>query len=214
MPKNLKHIKTIIFDFDGTIADTMKLGVEISNSLSERFGYKRIKNDNDLDFYRNQSTQDALKAIGISLFQLPFIARSFRQNLNKKLDELCPIEGISEVLLRLSKDYTLGIVTSNSEKNIDQFLRKHGLTQHFKFRSTGIRLFNKSTSIKSLIRKHAFDKKSVLVIGDETRDIEAARKCELMIVSVSWGFHSFDLLRKHRPDQLVSAPKELLNLLL
>jgi len=214
MSNDLKHIKTIIFDFDGTIADTMKLGVEISNSLSDRFGYKKIRNNRELDFYRNQSTQEALKAIGISLVKLPFVARSFRQNLTKKLDELCPIEGISEVLSRLAQDYTLGIVTSNSEKNINLFLAKYGLDQYFQFRYTGIRLFNKSTSIKSLLKKYAFDKSSVLVIGDETRDIEAARKCQLTIVSVSWGFHTSDLLRKHCPDELVNKPKDLLNLLL
>ncbi|MEL7005619.1 MAG: HAD-IA family hydrolase, partial [Bacteroidota bacterium] len=137
-----------------------------------------------------------------------------RQNLTKKLDDLCPIEGIDHVLSRLAKDYTLGIVTSNSERNINLFLKKYGLDEHFRFQYTGIKLFNKSTSIKALLKKYAFDKNSVLVVGDETRDIEAARKCKLSIVSVSWGFHTSDLLRKHNPDKLVNQPKDLLDLLL
>ena len=213
MSKGLKNTKTIIFDFDGTIADTMTLGVEISNHLSDRFGYKKINSNADLDFYRNQSTQDALKAIGISLVKLPFVARSFRQNLSKKIDELQPVDGICDVLSKLSKEYTLGIVTSNSERNIDAFLKKHFLEGYFKFRSTGIQLFRKSTSIKSMIRKYQLERDDVIVIGDETRDIEAARKCKLRIVSVSWGFHSSALLSKHQPDQLISTPKDLLNLL-
>lgn len=213
MSKGLQHTKTIIFDFDGTIADTMKLGVEISNELSERYGYKKIHNEDDLNFYRNQTTQDALKAIGISLVKLPFVARSFRLNLSKRIHKLRPIDGIGDVLSELSKKYTLGLVTSNSGKNIDIFLKQHLLDSYFQFRATGIQLFNKSSSIKSIVRKHRLDKDSVIVIGDETRDIEAARKCKLRIVSVSWGFHTSDLLQKHAPDQLINSPNDLLTLL-
>lgn len=213
MSKDFKHIKTIIFDFDGTIADTMTLGVEISNELSNKFGYKKINNETELDDYRNISTQDALKSIGISLVKLPFVARSFRRSLSQQLHRLQPIDGICTVIKQLSTKYTLGIVTSNSKKNIDTFLTKHGIDSCFEFRSTGIQLFNKCGSIKSMIKKHSIDRNDVIIIGDETRDIEAAKKCKLPIVSVAWGFHSTKLLLKHQPDILIDTPTDLLNLL-
>ena len=213
MPLTKTHIDTILFDFDGTIADTLKLGVEISNKLSDRFGYKKISNQEDLDFYRNQTTQEALKAIGISLVKLPFIANSFRQHLAQKLNELQPVKGMVDVVSQLSKQYTLGIITSNSSKNIDTFLKNNNLGKYFQFRSAGVQLFGKSACIKSIIKEHRLDKGKVILIGDETRDIEAARKCKLPVVSVCWGLHTCELLTKHHPDQLVRNPQDLLRLL-
>lgn len=213
MPDKLKNINTIIFDFDGTVADTLDLGVKISNQLAGKFRYKQIANKEELNFYQNLSTQQALKAIGISLVKLPFVAASFRKELSKEIDQLKPIEGISEVISSLSSNFKLGIVTSNSKHNTIRFLENHNLKQHIQYYSTGIRLFKKFKTINELIIANNIKKENVLLIGDETRDIEAAKKCGLPIVSVGWGFHSKKILSSYNPDYLIESPHELLSLL-
>jgi phosphoglycolate phosphatase len=213
LEESLKNIDTIIFDFDGTIADTLELGLKISNSLSEKFNFNKINSIEELEYFRNLSTQAAIKAIGISYIKLPFIAVSFRERLADSISELNPIKGIPEVLIKLSKHYQLSILTSNSEKNVVKFLKKHQLESYFSSYSTGISLFNKKRSIKALIKKHKIDSKKVLLIGDETRDIEAAKKCDLPIVSVTWGFHSKVILKSYNPTFLISEPNDLLDIL-
>ncbi|QSE96094.1 HAD-IA family hydrolase [Fulvivirga lutea] len=213
MPDKLKNIETIIFDFDGTIADTLELGIKISNQLSHKFRYKQIADKQDLDFYRNLSTQNAIKAIGISLVKLPFVASAFRKSLSKSIDQLHPFEGMVEVIKDLAENYKLGIVTSNSLQNTKTFLDNHGLTESFSYYSTGIRLFKKYRTINALIKEYELDPRQILLIGDETRDIEAAQQCGLPIVSVTWGFHTKKVLSSFHPDYLVDTPQELSALL-
>ncbi|MEQ8925504.1 MAG: HAD-IA family hydrolase [Fulvivirga sp.] len=214
MPDKLKNIETIIFDFDGTIADTLELGIKVANQLSHRYRYKQISNKEELEFYRNLSTQNAIKAIGISLVKLPFVASAFRKRLSKSIHELQPIPGINEVIKQLSVNYQLGIVTSNSRQNTMAFLNNQGLSDCFTYYSTGTRLFKKYHTIRSLLKSTKLDSAKVLLIGDETRDIEAAKKCGLPIISVAWGFHTEKVLRSYQPDYLIHEPHELITLLI
>jgi len=213
LSKSFENISTIIFDFDGTIADTLELGVTISNSISDKHGYKKISNQEQLDSLRNLSTQKAIKAIGISYFKLPSVANAFRKELSKSIQLLKPIEGIPEVVKELSKSYKLGIVTSNSQKNIEEFLHNNKISNCFEYFSSGIRLFQKNKSVKSILKSANLNKDQVLMIGDETRDVEAARKVGLPIISVTWGFHTKAVLEKFNPDNIIDRPAELLPLL-
>ena len=77
MSTSISNIDTLIFDFDGTLADTMDLGIKISNTLAKKFGYKEIHSKEDLASYRNKKTEEALQAIGISRLKLPIIANKF-----------------------------------------------------------------------------------------------------------------------------------------
>ncbi len=213
MSKDLSKIKTIIFDFDGTIADTLLLGVEVINALAEQYGYQKIRDAAHLKQLQMMPTQEAIKAIGISYFKLPFIANSFRKKLSMQIDRLEPFEAMVPVIKRLASQYQLGVVTSNSSKNLDYFLDQHQLQDCFQIYSTGIRLFKKSKTIESIITKRNLDRKSVLLVGDETRDIEAAKKCKLPIVSVGWGFHAGEVLLHFSPDYHITQPSQLLTLL-
>ena len=214
MTEALKNIDTIIFDFDGTIADTLELGVAISNELARKFNYKEIKSKEDLQYYRSLSTQDALKAIGVSLLKLPFVTSSFKKRLLSKIDQLETIEGIKPVIEILASKFKLGIVTSNSRKNIDAFLTRHNLEDFFTYYATGIRLFKKSGVIKKLSESHNLNIRNMIMIGDETRDIETAKSCNVPIISVTWGFHTSDLLKSFNPNYIVDNPKDLVKLLM
>ncbi len=213
MKKGLENIETLIFDFDGTIADTLDLGHKIANSLSEKFKFKKINNKEELDFYRSLSTQDAIKAVGISYLKLPFVAAVFKKRLAQNIGQLNPIDGIPEVIKELAKHFNLGILTSNSKSNVKDFLSKHDLTNYFQYLATDIGIFRKKRSILSMIKTNNIDHEKTVLIGDETRDIEAANKCKLPIISVSWGFHTKDNLKSYKPNFIIDRPLELLTLL-
>lgn len=213
MTRAIEDIDTLIFDFDGTIADTMELGITISNTLAAKYGYKKIKDQEDLAHYRNQPTQDAIKAIGISLIKLPLIANSFRRRLSKHIHELKPFPGIVEIMPELSRNYKMGIITSNSMRNLEKFLTKFKIQNCFSFHATGISLFKKHTVINNLIKNESLQKKRVLLIGDETREIEAAKASGIAIASVTWGFHTAEILEDKTPDFIIHSPEELYSLL-
>jgi len=115
-------------------------------------------------------------------------------------------------LNNLSKKYDLGIISSNSESNIKSFLDKHNLTSLFSYIHTDSSLFGKHTILKKFCRKFKIEYSNVIYIGDEDRDILAAKKMKIKVVSVTWGYNDKSLLEKEKPDYLVEAPKQILDI--
>lgn len=208
----MSDIKLVIFDFDGTIADTMDLGLSIANILAVKYGYRTVTKE-ELINYRNLATRDALKSVGISFLQLPLIARDFRRELNKKIELLKPVKGITGVISQLHlSECMVGILTSNSTKNVTSFLDRNSMREMFHFIQPQKSLFDKSKTLKSIVKGYRFHSYEVLYVGDETRDIEAAKKSNIPVASVCWGLNTKKVLLKHKPDYLIESPSRLLDL--
>ena len=202
--------KVIIFDFDGTIADTVDALVTIANRLALEFGYVPI-NSQELVLLRNLTAREIIKYSGVSLFKIPFMVKKVKGELKHKIPELTPIEGINAALIELhNQGYHLGIITSNSQENVNQFLKFHNLDYLFDFIYSGVTIFGKSTIINNVLRQKQFKPEVVIYVGDETRDVESARKANIKVVAVSWGFNSSEALGKQNPDFLIHHPCELL----
>ena len=202
--------KVILFDFDGTIADTYQAIASITNQLSTEFGYKAF-NQEELLLLKNLSSREIVKRSEISFFKLPFLLRRVRSELSKEIAELESIQGIDQVLLKLKNlGYILGIVTSNNQENVDTFLAKNQLGHLFDYIYSGTAVFGKHRVINQAIRRHRLDKTDVIYVGDETRDIRSARKSRIAVIAVSWGFNATKILSEHQPDYLVNHPSELL----
>ncbi|NJL53623.1 MAG: HAD-IA family hydrolase [Hydrococcus sp. SU_1_0] len=169
-------IKVIIFDFDGTIADTYQAVVDITNNLSSEFGYKPL-DEETLVLLKNLSSKDIVKQSEISFFKLPFLVKRIQIELGKKIEYLEPIPGMSEVLQELKEqNYVLGIITSNAKENVMAFLQKQNLVYLFDFIYSRTSLFGKHRIINKAIKRYKFAKDEVIYVGDETRDIRSAKK--------------------------------------
>ena len=204
-------IKVIIFDFDGTIADTYQAVVDITNGLSTEFGYEPLDEDS-LKLLKDLSSKDIVRHSEISLFKLTFLLRRVRKELGKQIQDLEPISDMPEVLKKLKQhDYTLGIITSNAEENVTAFLQKRNLDRFFDFVYSGATIFGKHRIIRRIIKKYRFDPKEVIYVGDETRDIRSAQKSNVGVIAVTWGFNSDKILSEYNPDFLVEKPSNILN---
>ena len=202
--------KVIVFDFDGTIADTYQAIVDITNDLSSEFGYQPIDED-ELLLLKNLSSKEIVRRTEISLFKIPFLVKRVQKELGCQIAELSPIKGIESVLLELKqRNYILGIVTSNVKENVVIFLQKNNLEYIFDFIYSGTNIFGKHRIINQLVKKYNLNKTDVIYVGDETRDIRSARKSGIGIIAVGWGFNSQEILAEHKPDFLAIKPKELL----
>ncbi|MDJ0707126.1 MAG: HAD-IA family hydrolase [Leptolyngbyaceae cyanobacterium MO_188.B28] len=202
----------IIFDFDGTIADTLAAIAEIANRLAPLFGFSPAGPEK-IKFFQTLSTQQLLQQSEISVFKLPFLLRRVKTELRREIQQLNLIPGVRDALIALSNEgHTLGIVTSNSADNVHLFLKKHDLADLFSFIHTGTALFGKSKVLKQVLRRNQLNADQVLYIGDETRDIEAAQKIPIRVVAVSWGFNSHQVLMSKKPDFLIDHPNELMQI--
>lgn len=203
--------KVIVFDFDGTIADTIPISIGILKKLATKY-YDKSVDEELVEDLRDKSIPEIFKQLDISIIKLPFIARKARKELNKEIASLKPIKGIRNLLEQLKKEgQTLGIVSSNSKESITKFLESNDL-EIFDFIYTNSRIFGKANSLKRLLRRNKWNTENAIYIGDEIRDIEAARKAGIKIISVTWGVNSPDKLASYNPDFLVKSPSELLAL--
>jgi len=206
-------IKVIVFDFDGTLADTFNAIVRIANRLADDFGYKPLM-PSDIEKVRNLSARQIIHESGVPLFKIPFLLKRIQSELRKDIEFLHPVPGIPDLLKELTRqEIMLGILTSNSKDNVEDFLKIHGLDGFFNFIYSEPSIFGKSHALKRLIDYHDFPPQSLMYIGDETRDIAASKKINIKVIAVSWGFNSSDVLINYNPNFLVNYPREVLNII-
>ena len=204
-------IKLIIFDFDGTIADTLDSFLEIMDNLSEEFNFKKIKRQ-EVNKLKDKKPREILKNLGISMFKLPSLVKRVRLELNKEIKNVKPTVSIKPSLLKLKRKYKLVILTSNSEENVKTFLKNNSLNLFDKIYS-GSSVFGKNKLIKNILRNNKLNKDEVIYIGDEVRDIEACKKLGVKIIAVAWGYNSKRILKKNKPNFLIENPEEILKTL-
>jgi len=205
------NLRVILFDFDGTIADTFTETVEIFNHFADKYGYNRIA-DEDVEETRHMNAWQLLKFVKIPKHKVPFLMRKGRAMLYRNLDKTRVFEGIRELLeWAEANDIPCGVVTSNSKKNVERFALLNRLPNIHFVRSSS-RLMGKHREFKRVLKKRKIAKEDVIYIGDESRDIEAAHEAGMKIISVTWGYNSKQALAQHRPDYIANTPEELLNI--
>lgn len=201
---------TILFDFDGTLANTLAHILHISNRFSGIYGYKSVE-EHEIDSYRSKKTRQAIRDLSIPILLIPSIANRIKRALQEEMHLIQPIPSIKEVTSQLYKKFRLGIVTSNSSANVDLFLKNHEMPW-FDIIHTESSIFGKSRVLKNVLKENNLSAEEVTYIGDETRDIEAAQKSGIDMIAVSWGMNTAETLRHLNPSHLVHHPSEILEL--
>jgi len=205
-------LKVIIFDFDGTLADTIDILLNITNRLSAEFGFKSATKE-ELAQLSNLTSWQILRYSGISIFKFPLLIRKLKAELRNEIPNIQLFPGIKEVLLEFKKlGFQLGIITSNSRENVLASLEINGLQGIFTFIYSGS-TFGKHKVIKRWLKKERINAEEVIYVGDETRDIDAAKKTGIKIIAVSWGFNSQSALAAQNPDFLIERPQELIEIM-
>ena len=205
-------LKVIIFDFDGTLADTIDILLNITNRLSAEFGFKSATKE-ELAQLSGLTPWQILRYSGISIFKFPLLIRKLKAELRCEIPNIQLFPGIKEVLLELKKlGFQLGIITSNSRENVLASLEKNGLQGTFTFIYSGS-TFGKHKVINRWLKREHINAEEVVYVGDEIRDIDAAKKTGIKIIAVSWGFNSQSALAAQNPDFLIERPQELIEIM-
>lgn len=204
-------LKHIIFDFDGTIADSTEIGLQIFNELSEKYNYKKLSK-NELFSLNNKSIKERLKLIGVPYYKLPQFIMDAMAKYRLLINSLKTFEGIRNLIISLKEEgYTLSIISSNSVENIKHFLQKYEL-EYFNNIISGNNLFGKNKVIKNFLKKFKLKVDEIIYIGDELRDIQACKKASVKIISVIWGFDSIELLKRGNPDYISYKPEDIIEI--
>lgn len=200
--------RLVIFDFDGTLADSMGWMAELLNAMAPRHGYRQV-GPKELEELRGLGNREIISRLGVQTWRLPFIAADARKRSAEAADRIQLFEGAADLLAELaSSRIEVAIVSSNSEATIRRILgpANAGHVNHYR---CGTSLFGKAPELKRLARRLALEPRSVLCVGDETRDIDAARAAGLPAAAVTWGSARPGILRDYKPDFIANSFAEL-----
>ncbi len=199
---------TVIFDFDGTLADTLDLAFRIYNEHRGDFGSKEIDIKN-LEVYQKLGYKKAMKQLGVRWTMLPKIALTVSREMKQHMDEVKPFPGVIDVLHDLKKEgISTGVLTSNNGVLVREFLEKNEFPA-FDFLVSEKTLFGKEKALKKIIKRHDLNKDRVIYVGDEPRDVNACQKAGIPVIGVSWGFGGVAGLEPSKPDKIVDSSKQL-----
>ena len=190
-----------IFDFDGTLADSAGWFRSVINQVALRYGFRQVT-DEELEALRGQPSAAVIRSLGVPAWKMPFIANHMRQLVARDAHKIALFEGVDALLSSLAEcGVTLALVTSNSEANVRRVLGQENATRIAHY-ACGASLFGKASKFRTIIKATSADPRRTIAIGDEVRDLEAARKAGVAAGAVGWGYATVDLLRAQRPDHL------------
>jgi phosphoglycolate phosphatase len=201
-----------IFDLDGTLADSLPWFQRHVNDVADKFGFRRVAED-DIPSLRRAGPREILERLDVPTWKVPRIARHMRRLKAAHLDEI-PLFPGTETMLRALRDagLNLALVSSDHERNARAQLGASSAAL-FSDLACGAALFGKAAKFRAVVRRSGIPPERAIAIGDEVRDIEAARAAGIACGAVTWGYAAPETLRALRPDLLLESMGEIVRAL-
>ena len=196
-----------IFDLDGTLADSFPWFLRNVNDVADRFGFLSMA-DGDVESLRHAGSREVIRRLEVPVWKLPFIARHMRRMKAGHLDGI-PLFPHATAMLRSLRDggLTLALVSSDHEANARRQLGEAAhLFSHF---DCGASLFGKAKKFRRVVKRAGVNPAQAISIGDEVRDIEAARAAGIACGAVMWGYAAPNALRALGPEMVFERMEDI-----
>jgi phosphoglycolate phosphatase len=204
----MTNYRLIIFDFDGTLADSFGWAAEVVNQFADQYGFRRI-DPSEHDTLRVLDAKTLIQQLGVPMWKVPIMAAHVRKLMGQQIDLIPLFAGIDRQLQCLAASgATLAVVSSNAEQNIRRVLGPENAALINDY-ECGAAVFGKASKLKTVLRKSGVAPAEAILIGDEIRDAEAARQVHMAYGAVAWGYTHYDALLSHAPDVCFAGVEEL-----
>ncbi|MRW88711.1 HAD hydrolase-like protein [Duganella sp. FT80W] len=203
----MKH-QLIIFDFDGTLADTMPVFLRLFDEAADKYHFKRLDHE-QRHLLRGLDARQIMALHKIPLWKVPMIASFMRSRMADRLDEIRLFPGVDDMLRVLSqRGVRLALVSSNSLSNVVATLGpdNEALFSHFE---CGASLFGKLPKVRKVLAAAGVAPEHTLMVGDEIRDAKVAAEAGADFGAVAWGYNLIETLMAERPARVFHEIGEL-----
>jgi phosphoglycolate phosphatase len=200
--------KLAIFDFDGTLADTFPWFLSAVNRMAEIHGFNRVEAA-DIETLRGYSARQIMGHLGVPAWKLPTIGIDMRRLMAEDIRQIRLFDGVGAMLRGLSdRAVVLAVMTSNAYDNVNHVLgaERAALISYYE---CGTSLFGKRGKLRRVLKKSGVRPGEAIFIGDEIRDIEAARAEGIPFGAVAWGYTHVEVLEAHAPAEVFAAVGEV-----
>jgi phosphoglycolate phosphatase len=198
----------VIFDFDGTLADTFPWFAGVLNDVADRYGFNRVK-PGEAAILRGSEPKKILEHLALPLWKVPLVARHMRKLMAADVRRIPLFDGVAGMLQSLcASGSVLAVASSNSEKNVRTILGDQNAVR-FTYYECRASMFGKSARVKRILRRSGIECSRAILIGDEMRDIDAASACQIASGAVSWGYNTGEALASRRPTELFESMADM-----
>lgn len=199
--------RLVIFDFDGTLADSFPWFRSVLNEVGARHGLRRVGPE-EVEALRLLPTREILRALRVPPWKLPALTRDLRALKAEAAAGIPLFPGVPEMLRDLAGHGALvAIASSDGEASIRRTLGPAAApVSHF---ACGASLFGKAAKLRQVLRAAGVAASSAAYVGDETRDAEAAAETGLGFGAVTWGYAAPAALLARGPRWVFGAPGEV-----
>lgn len=202
----MRH-RLALFDFDGTLADSQDWFLGVFDQLADRFGYRRLA-PGDRARLRGLETREILRDLGVPLWKLPMIAKHLRTLAARDIDQIALFPGAAEMLAAVqASGVRIAVVSSNDEQNVRRVL--DGAVAQVAHFACGAGLFGKAGKIRGVLKALRAEPAGAILIGDEARDMAAARDAAIDCGLVAWGYADPAFLRTLSPTLFFERMDEI-----
>ncbi|KFA92562.1 HAD hydrolase-like protein [Archangium violaceum] len=203
-------ISNVVFDFDGTIANSKSALLGVYNQVAEKHRFKPMAEE-DIPVLSRLSIPERCSKMGVPLYKVPSLMVEVARSYRNVVDSVRAFDGMLSVLQTLHRHgLTVGIISSNATENIQRFLAKNGMESVVRRVHCSSNLFGKDKVISRYLKTYGLTSEQVVYVGDEERDVVACKKTKLRVLSVSWGLDSLDVLTRVNPDSIAHQPTDIL----
>lgn len=202
--------KVLIFDFDGTLADSFDVSKKIVGEIFEQYGLPKIKTNTDLrKLFDGNFFENTIKS-GLDRKLLNNFINDLKDKLEKNRNDIRLFPKTIQLLEKVKDNNIIVVITSNMTDLVKYIFSKYKITCIAEVLGADKEI-SKIKKIRRIINQ--FPDKEYYLIGDTTGDILEGKKAGVKTIAVDWGYHSHTSLKTVKPDFLVSNYDDLAEIL-
>ncbi len=212
-------MNTYIFDFDGTLANSLPSIAYFANKALNKFGLPSIPEERYKMLVGNGAanlTKGMLKEVDADPSMFDVVYHEYCDTYDQNFSYLTePYDGIIDMLKELKKRGCKTAVVSNKPDITTQKICSGlfgDLIDICRGQIDGCPIKPNPTAVLEVIEQLGAEKNNCVYCGDTITDMETGKNAGLYTVGVLWGFRDFDELKNGEPQIIVSHPNEILKI--
>ncbi|UZR99729.1 HAD family hydrolase [Chondrinema litorale] len=206
--------KTLIFDFDGTLADTQQSIIQTMRFVGEHLNIKNIDEALIKSLIGLPLKSTFEKAFSLDEKAIQEATIIYRKHYNEiAIDAISLFEGVKETLAFFhGKGINLAVASSKGREALIKILQKQNVYELFTFIGGEEDAKNKKPApdiVNLIMDKFNYNPEECLVIGDTVFDIEMGQRAFVDTCGITYGNNTEDELKKQKPNYIINSFNEL-----